>query len=501
MNWLDGAIALVAPRAALERTRARAALKAHRRGYEGAAQGRGTDGWRTGATSADAEIAAAGPRLRDRARDLTRNNPYAARALSAWVTNLVGEGITPSANSGVDKLDRQTMQAFADWSAECAADGAFDFFGLQGLIVREMIEGGDVLARRRWRRVEDGFAIPLQVQVLEADFLDSSRTGPQQNGNMAIEGIEFDLRGQRTAYWLWSQHPGNTFLSYGTHLFSSAVPASEILHLYESQRVQVRGVPWVTPAIRRHRDLDDYQFAEGIRKKIESSMVGVVIGDDEEDGINPADEATGARVVDGRGNLLERFAPGMFAYLRGGKDIKFNQPAAVSGYADYEATALRAIASGWRLPYELITGDLSKVNFSSARLGLMEFRRLVRMLQWQLIIPVALDPLWAWFCEAAYLAGRIPQPYVPVQWSPPKFDWINPVDDVRAALIAMRAGLRSPQEILLESGRDPKELVAEFKAWFAMVDGADLVFDNDVRAVSQAGLAQTLTPGADAAQP
>ncbi len=498
MNWLDAAVALVAPRAALDRTKARAALKHFARSYDGAAQGRNTDGWRTASSSADAEIATAGPRLRDRSRDLTRNNPYAARAVSAWVTNLIGEGIMPSPASTDDKLNTLVAQVFAEWAPVCAADGQYDFAGFQGLMVREMVEGGEALTRRRFRRDTDGLPVPLQLQILEADFLDSSKTGPQSNGNTAIQGVEFDLRGQRVAYWLWSEHPGNSFVSYGTRLLSSAVPASEILHLYESQRVQARGVPWSTPVIRRLRDLDDYQFAEGVRKKIESSMVGVVIGEDDDEGINTDPSApTNARVVDGRGNLLERFAPGMFAYLRGGKDIKFNAPAAVAGFSEYETTALRAIASGWRLPYELLTGDLSKVNFSSSRLGLMEFRRLVRMLQWQLIIPVLLDPIWRWFCEAAYLAGRIPVPFVPVKWSPPKFDWINPVDDVRAALMAMRAGLRSPQEVILESGSDPKKLIAEFEQWFKLVDDAKLVFDSDARKVSQAGLAQTQMPGSD----
>ena len=503
MNWFDAALGLFSPRAALDRAKARAALRAFARAYDGAAQGRNTDGWRTASTSGDAEIAAAGPRLRDRSRDLTRNNPYAARAVSAWVSNLIGEGITPRPNTGDDTLNAAITAVFSEWSDRCDADGQLDFYGFTALAVREMVEGGEGLVRRRYRRDSDGLPIPMQVQLLEADFLDSSKTGPLANGNTAIQGVEFDLRGRRTAYWLWSDHPGNSFVGYGTRLLSSAVPASEILHLYEKQRTVVRGVPWSAPVIRRLRDLDDYQFAEGVRKKIESSMVGVVIGDDDEDGINtdPGTPGAGPRVVDGNNNRLERFMPGMFAYLRGGKDIKFNQPAVIAGFAEYEKTALRAIAAGWRLPYELLTGDLSDVNFSSARVGIMEFRRLVRQMQQQLLIPLLLDPLWRWFCEAAWLAGKIPVPFVPVEWSPPDFDWINPVQDVQADLLAVRAGFRSVPEIITESGRDPDKVLAEIRSWNAKIDAVDppLILDSDPRNVSKAGLIQPTAAPADKA--
>ena len=105
MGWLDRAIGTVAPRVALRRVVARQNLAALTRGYDGAAKGRRTDGWRAAGTSADSEIALAGSLLRDRMRDLVRNNPHAAKAVSVLVNNIVGGGIMPRAASGDDKLD------------------------------------------------------------------------------------------------------------------------------------------------------------------------------------------------------------------------------------------------------------------------------------------------------------------------------------------------------------------------------------------------------------
>ncbi|MFZ1413221.1 MAG: phage portal protein, partial [Defluviicoccus sp.] len=80
MNLLDRAIGLVAPGARLRRAQARAAIAMLARSYEGARIGRRTEGWVVAGTSANAEIGTALVRLRDRTRDLVRNNPYAAKA-------------------------------------------------------------------------------------------------------------------------------------------------------------------------------------------------------------------------------------------------------------------------------------------------------------------------------------------------------------------------------------------------------------------------------------
>ena len=81
MNWLDRAIGAVAPGAGLRRARQRQAMGVLARAYEGAKLGRRTEGWVAAGTGANAEIAPAIARLRDRSRDLVRNNPYAAKAV------------------------------------------------------------------------------------------------------------------------------------------------------------------------------------------------------------------------------------------------------------------------------------------------------------------------------------------------------------------------------------------------------------------------------------
>lgn len=496
-NWLDEAIGFFAPGVAVKRAKRRAQLSAFR-DYAGAALGRHTDGWKARSTSADTEIYSGGRRLRDRARDLVRNNPHAAKAVSVFSTNLIGDGIMPRPDTGSDRRDKKIKRAFDRWCEQCDADGQLDFYGIQTLAVREMVEGGEVLARRRWRLSSDGYTIPVQVQLLEADYLADWRHGLLPNGSREIQGVAFNAIGKRTGYWMCADHPGNNF-GTGAGFAASFVPASDIAHLYEKQRTQARGVSWFAPVVRRIRDADDWNFAEGIRKKIEASAVAFVTsGDDMDQGLAASTDGT-PQIVDAAGNLIERFSPGLIGYLRGGKDVKFNAPATIGGVEEYNRVSARDVATGVRIPYELLSGDLSNVNFSSARVGIVEFRRFCSAVQWQIIVPMLLAPLWRWFCEAAFLAGEIDAIDIPVKWSMPKWEAIQPLQDAQADLILMRSGQRSPQDVIAARGYNPVDVLDEVAAWNAMLDAKKIVLDSDPRKTALKGAIQSgvTSPAAD----
>jgi lambda family phage portal protein len=236
--------------------------------------------------------------------------------------------------------------------------------------------------------------------------------------------------------------------------------------------------------MRALRDLDDWTNAELVRKKTEACLVGIVFGADE------AEQGVAPTVVDADGKLIEQFEPGLIAYARGGKDIKFNQPATTAGVSEWLRAQLHIIAAGFRIPYELLTGDLSQVNYSSIRAGLVEFRRMIDALQWQVVIPGFCQPVWRWFGEAAWAAGLVPNPEIAVEWAPPRFDAVDPLKDAQADLLMLRMGTLTLPQAIARQGWNPDAVLADIAATNAKLDALGLKLDGDPRAMTKAGAFQ-----------
>lgn len=487
---IDRAVAAFSPEAALRRLYARSAID-RMRGYEAASKGRGTSGWRASGNSADQEIAAAGPILRDRMRELVRNNPMAAQAVQVLVNNIVGYGIRPRAATGDAALNKRVDALWKSWERACDDHGHTNFQGILALAVRQMIEGGEVFAIARTTTRRRGGIVPLRIELREADHLDAARMDNRAGGNRIEQGIEFDHKGQRVAYWMFPDHPGGPSSVFGRRFESERIPAERVAHLFERQRVQSRGVPWGAPSMRHIRDLDDWQNAELVRKKTEACLVGIVFGAEEADqGIAPA-------VEDADGNRIEQFEPGLIAYARNGKDIKFNQPAATSGIGEWLRAQQHLISAGFRVPYALMTGDMSQANFSSTRAGLNEFRRMIEQMQWQTVIPMFCEQVWGWFVAHAQIEGHLPLDVeILAEWGTPRFESVNPLQDAQADLLEVRAGFSTIPQQIARRGYDPEENLAETFEFNEKMDSLGLVFDTDPRKVTKAGLVQTADPNA-----
>jgi len=473
MNWLDRIIGWFDPALASRRLHARMSMRAAERfSYEAARSTRRTSGWLAQETGPNAEIASAASKLRARSRDLVRNNAYAARAVSAVAANAIGAGIvarTPNVKAGT---------RWQSWIDICDADGALDWYGLQALVARTVVESGECLVRFRPRRVGDGVNPPLQLQVLEPDYLASWKTGSTNTGYM-IQGIQYDLIGRRIGYWLYDRHPGEASTLVGATLpVPNLVPADQILHIYRKDRPgQERGVPWLAPVIMRLRDLDDYEEAELVRKKIEACFAAFVTGGD------PARTLGTSRTDSGSGQRIESFEPGMITYLGDSEDVKFATPQLSAGYSDYVRHQLRSIASGLGIPYEILTGDLSQTNYSSIRAGLLEFRRMIDQFRWQILIPQFCQPVWDRVMTLSGIDAA-------VTWTPPKWEWVDPEKEVAAVQANIRNGLTTLREAISEMGYDPDEQLAEIARTNEALDRLGIVLDCDPRKVTAKGIEQ-----------
>ncbi len=275
-------------------------------------------------------------------------------------------------------------------------------------------------------------------------------------------------------------------------LASQRVPADGVLHLFERLRPgQVRGVPWFAPVILKLRDLDEYDDAELVRKKIEACFAAFVTGSEDE-------ETLGTAATDAEGRRVESFEPGMIEYLAPGKDVKFAAPSACRRlrrvHAGAAARHRRRRRAHLRAAHRR---SLSQVNYSSIRAGLIEFRRRMEALQWQLLVPGLCQPVWQRFVAAGQAIGALPEGDIEAEWTAPRFEAVDPLKDVQADILAVRAGLMTLKEAIARQGYDPAQVLAEIGETNAELDALGIVLDTDPRKATKTGQAKPLMEDKD----
>lgn len=472
MNFIDRTIAYFDPETALKRVQSRFALDQVRK-YDAASRGRRTKGWGATGGSANTETMRSLTTLRNRSRELVRNNPYAKKAVKNVIpNNTVGGGIRPAPDIENETIDKAVTKAWREWAGkrDCDFDGRHTFYGLQSLAIKAVAESGECLIRKRRRRSGEG-TIPIQLQLVEADFMDVNKDRRStMGGNEIIQGVEFDKQGRRIAYWLYDRHPADAL-----QLTSRRVPADQVIHLYEMDRPgQVRGIPWGVSAMLRLRDFDDYEDAQLIRQKI-AACFSVFVQD------SSADGSLGSANGSGDDNsMIDKVEPGIIEHLPPGKTVQFASPPPMEGYSDYATKVLQAIAAGYGVTYESLTGDLSGVNFSSGRMGWLEFYRNIISWQDHMLIPLMCDPVWEWFSEGLSLTGVEIGDH-DMHWTPPRREMIDPVKETRAIIFALRNRLMSWSEAVRMYGSDPDLLMAEFKKDQDKFDKNEIISDADPR--------------------
>ncbi len=447
---------------------------------EGAMAQRRLRGWRPPLENVNSLIASGGPRLLARARELAVTNGYAANACEAFAANLVGDGIKPSSlieDAGVrDRVQRLWLA----WTDEADADGLTDFYGLQAMVAREMFVAGECFVRLRPRRAEDGLTVPLQLQLLQAEMLPSEKTETAANGNAIRCGVEMDALGRRVAYHFRRRHPGDSTDRGSPIPETVRVPAAEVLHVYRPLDAgQLRGLPHVAPAMVRLFLLDQYDDAELDRKKTAAMFAGFITK------TAPEEQMLGEVEAAGDGVGTASLEPGTLQVLLPGEDVTFSAPADVGGgYEAFQYRTLLAVSASLGLPYHLVTGDTSKANYSSLRAGLVEFRRRIEQLQHGVIAHQLCRPVWARWMTEAVLAGaldlpgyaREPSRYQAVQWIPPRWDWVDPLKDIQAQVLAIEAGLLSRRKAVEATGYDIEEIDRENAADAERAAGLGLAY-------------------------
>ena len=438
-------------------------------GFQGAGSGRRLGAWSPSSSGPTSVVTNSLSSLRSRSRDLIRNNPLADGGVDDYVATVIGTGLKPRWYK-LDTEERAVMQDhWADWCEEADLTGKLSFYGLQSLVCRGLLDAGESLTRIVRAPVRSTDKFPLKLQVLEADHLDE-KYSMKVNNKMIRMGIEINDLGIPEFYHLWKEHPGESFL--GSNLDRVAVPADDMMHVFKVLRAgQLRGRPGLSSIIVKLYDLDQYDDAELIRKK-GAAMFGGFLYEDEKssDYPDPTEYLGRSDGVDSEDQSIIAFEPGTFPKLPPGLKVEFSKPVDVgSMYSDWMKKQLRDIAKGFGLTYDMFTGDLSDVNFSSIRVGLNALKRRVTQFQQEVIIFQFCRRVMQEFLRSLVLTGRLgvreytrnTRKYSDVLWTPDRWPSANPLQDSQNDLLEVQAGFASRSKKVNERGEDVEKVDKE----------------------------------------
>ena len=446
---------LVSPARAKARISARLQIDAMMN-YDAATRGRRTDGWKAPNTDADAAAYGSRQRLRSVSRDFIRNRPYAARAQSVVVANVVGSGVMPSIEADSESVAAEAMKMVSEHLMTSTIDalGVNSLPMKQRVVMSTVFADGELLVRLRPKsgRFAAGLPLPFTIELLEVDQLDHTITSNGQNE--VIEGIEYDPVGAPLAYHIWRQHPGTVTSTFRRSDWESErVRAADILHIRRLDRPgQVRGVPWLAPALLTLGELSDYQEAQILKQRMAALLAFFVKTTD------------GGDAYQGAG--MKDLAPGAIVGLSENQEVTPTDPPKVDEYEQFMHEGLRAVAMAVGITFESLSGYLRGVNFSSGRMGRMEMDKLVDAWQQQIMIDQFCAGVSRWFKAYAVIVsmrqgGALRHDNFALNWTAPRRALIDPTKEIPATIKSIEAGLTSLQREQRRLGNDPEQIAKE----------------------------------------
>ena len=468
---IDKVIGWIDPIRAVQRRHARTVL-AMTGGYEGARKDRrGLKEYNPQGGSADSDINMDLSTLRNRSRDLARNNPIGGGAIHTAVNNVVGTGL--SLNARVDRtvlgmgeeetkaFEQAAERGFRLWAEECDLERGVTFSDLQELAFRSTLESGDVLVLMPYlQRAGDAFG--LKLQVVEGDRL--SNPNYMCDSVTLSGGVELDEFGAPIRYHVMHAHPGDIktglIRKWDAYAAFTDDGRRRVLHLYRKLRPgQHRGVPYLAPVIEVLKQLGRYTDAE-VMAAVVSGMFTVFIKTEPGTGLNVTDLlAADGKTASSDGDIGLGY--GAMVDLKPGESVEDANPGRPNQAFDPFVMALcRQVGMALELPYEVLVKHFT-ASYSAARAALLEAWGFYRARRAWLVRQLCRPVYEAWMWEAVargylYAPGftsdpQIRQAYLQAEWIGPTQGQIDPVKEVQAARerLALKLTTRSQECITL----------------------------------------------------
>lgn len=452
------------------------------RAFAAAATDRVTSGWTTAGTGINADLEAALGAMRARSRDWCVNTDIGRRYISLVQDNVVGAD-APRLQVRATMSDGRTMDEAANTAVEnawwqwcqrgtCDVTGQLSFADLCRAVIAADARDGEHLVRRlRDRSLPMGYAL----QLLDVDRILTTSAAHAAGRNAVRMGVEVDKLGRKVALHLHANHPGDSAALPPQGTVAERIEAANVFHDFIVERPeQLRGYPWTAAVLKSANQLATYKQYALVAAKIGAAKMGFYVTDKEApSGEAPSFEdyrdATGALVQDVEAGMIEALPPGTSFETF---DPDYPHQAFESFVLGHE----RGIAAGLNVAHHNLSGNMTGVNYSSARIAELAERNYWRGLQ-RWFIQCFVRPVFVEWLQMALLSRSITLPsgaVLPAErfqkfaeaavFQPRSWAWVDPKNDAETAVLALSNDMRSLRQINDEQGVDLEEVLADKKA-------------------------------------
>lgn len=418
--------------------------------------------------------------LRQRSRDLARRAPWFISLLNTICDDVVGAfGFRLQPQIWEDeeetrpftKLIKQVQRKFRRWANHADIDQRESLWMMLWTAVRELVEAGEFFIHRLPDHSRHG--TPLSIQIIPGEMIDHTFNRPANPNAERVEdrfrvsnGIEFDTMGRRVAYHVAdTDADGKPALGFGGTK-TRRISAKRMDHVFCRLRAgQERGIPWIFGATVMCHNIDDLFESELISAEVASQFAAFVASEY----ASKLPELT----QDENGERMKHTRAGMVAYLKGNEKVEVVESNRPNPNMEKFATfLLRAIGMTMSVSYERMTGDFSKVNFASARMGaIRDDQATDRVQSW--IMTLCILPIYADWFRLAVLSNELavdaieyasdPGRFVDAHFIPPGRPHHDELKGATSAALRVLAGLSTQEEECALLGRDWEEVDAQRK--------------------------------------
>jgi len=412
-------------------------------------------------------------KTRQLSRWMCENDSYASKYLelcSVYITGDDGIKANPyidGANGPLTAPSQAIKKQWHNWGHEASLDKRYSFTELEQMAIQSIARDGEVFFRIiRGRQNEFGFSL----QPIDPVLVDQDYTVKLPSDNTVIMGVERDRYGVPVAYHVWNRYLDDRML--GLPRVRERIPADEMIHIYDDPTgVQVRGMPWTTPALTQLVRLLEWQddYSAGMKMAARTRLVlHNEMADDELDEdftMSDVDDPNlNRRYYDMVGeadasNFVNTTQSQIIEVDAGKKLEALNIQLPQSGVSESAKLILQRIAAGLHVSYATLTADGSKSSFSTVRHDSIVERDIWRQRQMWFIRCFNRRVFKEWIRQAV-LTGAVALPDgksisdVQVEFNPRGFSSIDAIKDVQGYVMAIQNGLTTRTEVVAEMGGD-----------------------------------------------